>query len=199
MEFIISTNEFLSYKTFRRFSDTFIETGSGHGDGVQRALDAGFAHVISIEAYYENFMVCAKRFAGNERVHLYYGTSVNVLSRLIPCPGPCVFFLDAHPSAENSYGYVETARGESAYFQDTVIRQELAMILADERRHIILIDDMHGNSRDCAHQYGEIIHCAKTGYEFRFYDENLSGTDPAYFYKDKLLAAVPGAGGENDY
>lgn len=193
MEAILSTNEFLSYKMFRPFSDTFIETGSGHGDGIQRALDAGFTQVISIEAYYENFMVCAKRFAGDGRVHLYYGTSQDVLPRLIQAySGPCVFYLDAHPSAENSYGYVEAARGDAAYFQDTVIRAELALILRDHLRHVILIDDMHGDSRDCAHQYMQMILDAKGGYNFAFYDENLSGSDPAYFYKDKLLAAVPG-------
>lgn len=193
MQPIPSANEFLSYKDFRRLSDTFIETGSGHGDGIQRALDAGFTHIASIEAYYDNFMVCAKRFAGDRRVHLYYGKSQDVLPRLIrAAPGPCVFFLDAHPSASNSYGYEEVARGNVEYFQDTIIRQELALILADEHQHVILIDDMHGESRDCAHQYREIIRAAKPWYEFAFYDENLSGTDPKYFYHDKLLAAVPG-------
>lgn len=196
MQPIPATNEFLRYNDFRRFSDTFIETGSGHGDGIQRALDAGFAHVASIEAYDENFLICAKRFSGDKRVRLYRGLSVDVLPRLMQrLPGPCVFFLDAHPSAENSYGFVEAARGEAAYFQDTIIRQELALILADSHRHVILIDDMHGDSAPCAHEYREIVQRAKDWYVFRFYDENLSGTNPAYFYKDKLLAAFPGEGG----
>jgi len=192
MQTIPSTNEFLSYKDFLHFSDTFIETGSGQGDGIQRALAAGFENVSSIEAYCENFMVCAKRFAGDPRVCLYYGRSVDILPGLIQSyHGPCVFFLDAHPSAENSYGYVEAARGEREYWQDTIIQSELNLILGDEYRHVILIDDMHGDSRDYACQYMEIIQGVKSGYEFRFYDENLSVTNPAYFYKDKLLAAIP--------
>jgi len=192
MQLVPSTNEFLSYKTLRRFSDTFIETGSGAGDGIQRALDAGFAHVASIEAYDENFLICARRFQGNGRVRLFRGRSVDVLAGLLrELRGPCVFFLDAHPSAQNSYGYEEAARWQVEYYQDTIIRQELALILADSHRHVILIDDMHGDSAPCALIYQEIIQRAKGGYDFALYDENLSGTDPVHFYKDKLLAAVP--------
>jgi hypothetical protein len=193
MQPIPATHEILSFNEFRPFSETFIETGSGHGDGIQRALDAGFEHVASIEAYYENFLVCARRFAGDSTVHLYFGRSVDVLPGLLQLhPYPCVFFLDAHPSAENSYGYLEAAHGEDAYFQDTIIRAELALILASPQRHVILIDDMHGRSAECLPDYLEMIQRAKPGYAFRLYDENLSpDADPAYFYEDKLLAAVP--------
>jgi hypothetical protein len=193
MQPVPATKEFLSYQEFRRFSDTFIETGSGHGDGIQRALDAGFAHVASIEAYYDNFLICARRFAGDPRVHLYFGRSVDVLPGLLQKQaGPCVFFLDAHPSAENSYGYLEVAHGDAAYFQDTIIRQELALILRDEHRHAILIDDMHGVSAECVPAYREIIERAKSEYAFRLYDENLSpDANPVYFYENKLLAAIP--------
>jgi hypothetical protein len=192
MQSIPSTNEFLRYKDFRLFSDTFIETGSGAGDGIQRALNAGFAHVFSIEAYDENFMICARRFQTDGQVRLFRGRSVDVLTGLLRVQtGPCVIFLDAHPSAENSYGYVEKARGEADYFQDTIIRKELALILGSEHRHVILIDDIHGDSRGCAYEYAEIVQHQKGEYTFAFYDENLSGDDPKYFYKDKLLVAVP--------
>lgn len=192
MEIILSTNVFMDYKDFRRYSNVFIETGSGQGDGIQRALTAGFDHISSVEAYYENFMVCARRFVGNKRVRLCHGQSVHVLPTLLGShAGPCVFFLDAHPSESNSFGFEQWQRGEVEYFQDTIIRGELAIILQDARRHVIIIDDMHGGSRDCAFDYAEIIQRAKGGYTFSFYDENLSGDNPRHFYKDKLLVAVP--------
>lgn len=174
----------LSYYEFRWYSPIFIETGSGHGDGIQRALTAGFEHIYSIEAYDENFMVCAARFANDARVSLYRGRSVDILPGIIR--EPSVFFLDAHPSAENSYGYHEVAQGDRSYMQDTVIRSELAIILADPNRHLVLIDDLNGNSRYCAYQYAELIAQAKGDYDFRFYDEDI-GT----FYKDKVFAAIP--------
>ena len=192
MQPIPSTNELLHYKDFRHFSDTFIETGSGHGDGIQRALDAGFARIFSIEAYYDSFLLCARRFVSNGRVRLYRGKSVEVLPKLLRMDlGQCVFFLDAHPSNEKSYGYNEVALGEQEYTQDKIIRDELGLILGDERRHILMIDDLRGDSDDCAHQYVEIVQRAKPGYSFAFYDENLSGDNPEFFYKDKLLVAVP--------
>jgi hypothetical protein len=193
MQPVPAVNEFLYHDTLRRYGDTFIETGSGQGDGIQRALDAGFEHVSSIEAYDENFMICAMRFQNDRRVKLYRGRSVDVLPRLLSLlPGPCVFFLDAHPSAENSYGYEEAARGDADYYQDTIIRQELALILADGRRHVILIDDMHGDSSVCVPTYRDMILRAQPDYTFRLYDENLSpDANPVHFYKDKILVACP--------
>jgi hypothetical protein len=36
----------------------------------------------------------------------------------------------------------------------------------------------------------QICLSATPDYKFQFYDENLSG-DPAFYYKDKILVAIP--------
>ncbi|HEY5392149.1 MAG TPA: hypothetical protein VIJ57_08555 [Hanamia sp.] len=42
---IESTGRLLDYREFRKYSDTFIETGNAAGDGLQRALDGGFQYI----------------------------------------------------------------------------------------------------------------------------------------------------------
>lgn len=189
---ITSKDQLLDYKELRHYSNVFIETGSSNGDGIQRVIDAGFDQIYSIEAYYYYFSVCSERFVNNRQVHLYHGKSVDILPQLIPLfSQPCVFFLDAHPSSQYSYGYVELSHGDLEYSQDKIIRDELNLILTSEYRHIIAVDDMYGGSRVCAYHYREMILSAKPNYNFIFYDEDLGGNGQEHFYKDKILLAVP--------
>lgn len=183
---IESTGKFLHYKEFRKYSRTLIETGSGHGGGIQRALDAGFERIISIEAGGENFQICRKRFRDNPAVFLYQGKSIDALPVLFQLfdLGQCVFFLDAHPSGPASFGHQELMTGDMTYAQDTIIRQELKILLADPYRHAFILDDING--QPVATDYAQMIAARHRNYHFAFYDENLGK-----FYKDKLLVAIP--------
>lgn len=188
---IQSTGKLLNYKDFRKYSDTFIETGCAAGDGVQRALDAGFNPVISIEASEEYFKQSQQRFLTSNKVWLYKGKSVDVLTGIAgKSQIPTVFYLDAHVSGESSAGYQDWLEkgSESDYAQDKCIKQELEIILSHYNKHVIIIDDVNGLTDGHSVEYAEIILRANPDYKFQFYDENLSGN---FLYKDKLLVAIP--------
>lgn len=183
---IASTGKLLDYRDFRKYSRTLIETGSGHGAAIQRAIDADMELVISIEADEENFRICRTRFRDNPSVFLYEGKSIEVLPILFQLfhLGRCVFFLDAHPSGPRSYGHQQVMAGDMTYAQDSIIRQELEIILADPYRHVFILDDING--QPVAADYVQMIAGKHENYRFAFYDESLGK-----FYKDKLLVAVP--------
>ncbi|MEE9405590.1 MAG: hypothetical protein V3V20_11915 [Algisphaera sp.] len=112
----------------------WIETGTYLGDGVQAALDAGFAEIHSIELSSALHQQAKERFANNPNVHLHQGDSATCLAPLIASINqPITFWLDGHYSEGN------TARGES----NTPLQRELAAIAAHPlRNHTLLIDDV---------------------------------------------------------
>lgn len=188
---IESTNRLLDYKDYLKYSDTWIETGSGHGGGIQRALDAGFQHVYSMDASETSFEICKNRFfsrANNPKVHLFMGLSQRLLPQILNLAGKrCVILLDAHPSGPNSYGHAELMAGNASYAQDSIICGELEAVLSSGYEHAILFDDINGH-QSSSESYAQMILNTYPGYRFSFYDENLSGV---WLYKEKLLAALP--------
>jgi hypothetical protein len=186
---IQSTGKLLNYKDFRQYSDTFVETGTAAGDGVQRALDAGFEKVISIEAARKWFEQSGQRFLNNNKVSLRFGVSSLVLKLALE-KIPLVIFLDAHPSGPESAGHADLMEkgGESEYQQDAIIKAELDIVLSHYHKHIIIIDDVNGLTDGLAVQYCEKMLKANPEYKFYFYDEDLSGN---HSYKDKILVAIP--------
>ena len=110
-------------KQYKR-GDVFIETGCLHGDGVQAALDAGFARVITIELDRTNADHVRRRFAGRP-VTVIDGDTCAMLPRVLESLNePATFWLDAHPA------------------QSTPILIELASLARHAiRTHTLLIDD----------------------------------------------------------
>lgn len=186
------TNELLDYKDFTWYSDTFVETGSAAGDGIQRALNAGFQYVHSIEAERSWFEMCMKRFINNEHACLHLGISYDVLKKMtLPTKKQgIVFFLDAHPSGPTSAGHDDLIEWGTAsiWSQDNIIKAELEVILTRYKRPVIIIDDQHGID-EFSKYYIEMIQAVYPDYIFEFYDEDIDGRN---FYKDKLLVARHG-------
>lgn len=115
----------------------FVETGSYKGDGIQRALDAGFDRIISVELSDDLFTRCIGRFMKQIqelKVELWDGNSFDQLLIMIDeIKEPITFWLDAH------YSEGCTAKGNEM----SPILKELA-IIADHpvKTHTILIDDV---------------------------------------------------------
>lgn len=125
----VLNNPFVDYP-----NPVFIETGTHLGDGVQKALDAGFEKVISIELADKYYLHCRNRFLYDPRVEIIQGDSFKVLPDILEkLDCPATFWLDGHHS-----GY-DTGLGEHW----TPLMQELQAI-ADHhiKTHTILIDDM---------------------------------------------------------
>ncbi len=200
---VIFTAALLDYKGFTQYSDTFLETGTAAGDGVQRALDAGFMNVASCEAapqWFEQSFARFKEYKGGTTedgkakplVTIHKLKSTNFLSMFVSQAFPQVIFLDAHPAGPLSAGHDDVVEKglASEFHQYNIIKAELAIILKKFNQHVIIIDDVNGLTDGYAMEYMDLMAAANPGYEFSFWDENLS-KNPAYYYKDKILVGVP--------
>jgi|LauGreDrversion4_2_1035121.scaffolds.fasta_scaffold21973_4 hypothetical protein len=132
----------INLKNYLDFSKILVETGTCFGEGVKRALDAGYTDVRSVEIVEDRFNSCADRFKNDKRVTLWCGDTRNNLYDMIP-EEPIVILLDAHPSGEGSGGHNELIKDgyDSEFAQQNVLVAEIKIILKTGHRHIILIDD----------------------------------------------------------
>ena len=119
----------------------FWETGTGGGDSVQAALDAGFPSVISAEIVREIHVAAQGRFRDDPRVSLQFGSSSRWFPNARFIPERILFWLDAHLEG---IGYTTT----DAWAQPDIdlrlpLEQELLTIVADRPagQDVILIDD----------------------------------------------------------
>jgi len=115
-------------------NNVFVETGTFYGEGVQRALAAGFKEIYSIELSPKYFFLSKSRFAGEKNVSVLQGDSGKILFDIIKDIDESItFWLDGHCSGE------DTAYGESM----TPILKELDQIKRHHiKTHTILIDDV---------------------------------------------------------
>lgn len=118
----------------KHLKNTFIETGSLHGEGINKALEAGYKEVYSIELSPHFYQYCSQRFKDNPKVHVHLGDSGAILKEILQkINEPVVFWLDSH------YSRFGTALGDSS----TPILRELEAIAAHPiKSHTILIDDV---------------------------------------------------------
>jgi hypothetical protein len=111
--------------------ETLVETGTYLGDmvwGMRRA----FRDIYTVELEPSLYRRAVQRFGGESHVHLYLGDSAELISEIIArLTGPALFWLDGHFS-----GGITTS-GQL----ETPIKAELSSIFADQRSHVVLIDD----------------------------------------------------------
>ncbi len=110
----------------------FIETGTFRGDGVQKALNAGFEKIYSIDVSPKFHQECSERFAQEiqkGQVELILGDSQYALQDLIKqIAQPATFWLDAHGGAKG---------------KNCPLYEELETIYKHPiKTHTILIDDI---------------------------------------------------------
>lgn len=185
---IKQTGKLLDYHDFVDFSPLFIETGSCAGDGIDRALAAGFYRVKSVEASAQFYMKCIEKFKGSHLVQLYFGSSITMLPEMISQLNfPAVFFLDAHPAGPGTAGHDEIISGDEQFGQDYIITKELEVILAHRNDHLIIIDDLeYGSDED--KKYMQMCLKANPKYTFEYYDEQLPNVE---LRKNKVLVCRP--------
>jgi hypothetical protein len=119
---------------FRSYlSPVFVETGSHIGEGIVKALEAGFKEVRSVDAGEKQYQYCLHRFKGDNRVKLWKGDSAYCLKDIISdLTVPVTFWLDGHYSAG------DTCKCE----HEQPLLFELEQIAAHPvKNHKILIDD----------------------------------------------------------
>lgn len=111
--------------------NTLVETGTYYGDMIYAQINF-FKSIYSIELSDYYYHRAVKRFKKYKNVHLLHGDSGKMLSSVLKnIKEPAIFWLDGH------YSGGKTAKGES----ECPIWQELNHIIAQQLKHIILIDD----------------------------------------------------------
>ncbi len=180
-------NNLFKVEDFRKYSDTYVESGTCLGDGLSRAVAAGFT-CKSVELHPPYFEQSTKRFAGNPKVTLFEGDSRRHLTKMLE-DKPCVIFLDAHPSGPGSGGHDDLMEKgkESTFQQDIILEDELGIILTHRPDHVILIDDQHGAS-DFTDRLIDMARGVNKDYQAIFLDECLAD---GIYRKDKILVLIP--------
>lgn len=78
-------------------NDYFVETGTYGGDGILKALNAGFKNIRSIEYDNNLFNGARRRFIKNQNIKIWNGSSEILLWDMIKdINTPITFWLDAH-------------------------------------------------------------------------------------------------------
>lgn len=128
-------------KKFRQVRN-FVETGTASGETVEYVYDY-FDNLYTIEIVPSLFkQTKATLGPTHPNIHFYIGDSTEVLPPLLAeINDSCMFWLDGHYC-----GSLET-RGSL----DTPIVQELEIIMATGRPHVIIIDDARLFGRDPAY------------------------------------------------
>jgi len=114
----------------------FVETGCFGGDGIQKALDAGFNVIYSMDISPAFVRDTRHRFRHNPNVHVYLKDSGTQLCEVIAnIYEPVTFWLDAHN------GFPDP---NAIDVKNTPLIEELEQIKQHPiKTHTILIDDMH--------------------------------------------------------
>lgn len=103
--------------------ETFIETGTYKGDGLEYASRFGFKNLYSIELMDKFYLGSKDRFSGDSRISIIKGTSVEGLNEILRgMESKCLFWLDAH--LPNFY--------DPSYGNDYLGQKELLIPLEDE-------------------------------------------------------------------
>jgi len=119
-------------------TDTFIETGTYHGETAIVASSLGFKKVISIELQQHLLSIAIKKCEGYNNIQFHLGDSPMVLRNILPLIDTKItFWLDAHMDDCN------IIPGVTPNIRKCPLFEELEIISTLKRNdHIILIDDV---------------------------------------------------------
>lgn len=174
-----------------KVGDIFFETGVGKGDGVLKALSAGYKKIISIEVAKQHIRVATERFKDKVEdgiVDIILGDSSVLLPELIKeINEPITFWLDAHWDFGPGRGKVVCP-----------LYEELQAIKNHPiKTHLIMIDDMRIIGTD--HHWGktvkrdkllELIKEINPDYKIDYTDGDISKIDqPEKIVQNDILVA----------
>jgi len=163
---VISTLSLERLRSVKGDATVFVETGTNVGAGVQTALEAGFERIISFEVIPALHDESAKRFDGNAKVELIFGSSREKLGSTIQdIDQKILFWLDGHE------------------FYDIPLVDELSQIKRLSRNdHVILIDDMRMFGRDGWQEVTretviDLVLAINPDYQLTYLDSMMGGSD----------------------
>lgn len=179
----------LNIAMFTKYSKTYIETGTCYGGSLERAINAGYETLKSVEVHEPFYQHCVEKFKNNKNVELFLGKSSDKLPEMLQgIKDSAVIFLDAHPAGPNTGGHDDLMQKEnkSEFHQHNILSREINQILQNNTKHVIIIDDQNGNNADNEY-YIKLITQKNPNYSFCFMDEQAGDK----FYKNKSLVCIP--------
>lgn len=181
------TGLLLDIADFRVYSDTYVETGTCYGGSADRAINAGYKTILTVEAWKPFYDHCREYFKECDIITLYFGKSTDRLGEMLnEAKERSVIFLDAHPAGPKTAGHDELMNGDIESTQDWILTKEIEQILLHRKDHIIIIDDQNGDNPE-NEKYIQTILSVNPNYKFYFYDEQAG----PIFYKNKSLICIP--------
>lgn len=124
---------------------TFVETGTGGGDGLLYASEFSFTKLFSTEIHEKIHLKAKSNFESDKRITLILDDSAHALDALLaglPPEIPILFWLDAHfPGADYKLAAYD---GEANGDIRLPLEREIKAILQRRplRRDVLLIDDL---------------------------------------------------------
>jgi len=177
-------------------ADTFFETGTGFGFGVQVARTVPFKLIFSVEIMAAEVERLRPAFSSDPRVHLLAGRSIDLMPQVLPqIPGNIIFWLDAHfPGAHH---HVQGYDAEKDLDTRLPLEKELALIkqLRPGKRDVILIDDLRIYEQD-KFEWGNLSDVGQGGlgkFDCKFLYSTFQDTHEArrYLNHSGYLALLP--------
>jgi hypothetical protein len=132
----------------------FVETGTGHGNGVDKAFTLGFEKIYSTEIIEEQFEKLKPKYENIPNIFLYNLPSPQFLKEVLPkIQGNIFFWLDAHyPGADLHMSNCKYLPNVDCWNYDPGIPEEFRLPLLTElliikelrkdKKDIIFIDDL---------------------------------------------------------
>ena len=145
----------LTNDTLKKFKcgNIFFETGIGKGNGVQKAIDAGFVKIYSLEIdqkLIDKANIKFKEYIDSKKIEIILGDSkLNMSEALKKITEPATFWLDAHWD----FGPVKGIDVSPLYAELTCLKNHPI------KNNAILIDDVRCFHK--GHHWGNDINLAK--------------------------------------
>jgi hypothetical protein len=177
-------------------ADTFFETGTGFGLGVQVARTVPFNLIFSVEIVASEVERIRPAFSSDSRVQLLIGRSIDLMPQILPrIPGNMIFWLDAHfPGAHH---HIQKYDSETDIDTRLPLEKELSLIrqLRPGKRDVILIDDLRIYEQD-KFEWGNLSDIGQQGlgkYDCNFLYSTFQDTHDAHRFLNHsgYLALIP--------
>jgi len=177
-------------------ADTFFETGTGFGLGVQVARTVPFNLIFSVEIVAAEVERIRPAFSSDRRVQLLIGRSIDLMPQILPkIPGNMIFWLDAHfPGAHH---HIQKYDSETDIDTRLPLEKELSLIrqLRPVKRDVILIDDLRIYEQD-KFEWGNLSDIGQQGlgkYDCNFLYSTFQDTHDAHRFLNHsgYLALIP--------
>lgn len=150
---------------------TFVETGTSDGGTVEH-LARSFHQLHTVEIAPSIFHKSQDRLRGYTNIKFWLGDSTHVLPQILAeTEGNCLFWLDGHFCGDPE------GRGS----KDTPIMDELQIIFADKRPHVILIDDSRLFGNDPVYPEISWVRNLATTQDIRY----------TFSYEDDIMRIIP--------